>query len=72
VTRNQRIALAEADLLVRDVAILLGYHAGHITNVLSGRYKSPKLREKICKVLNKSEDFLWGDENRKGAQDGER
>lgn len=60
--KNQRIALAEKDLQVKDVGNFLGCHSGHMTNILSGRYKSPKIRKKICEILGKSESYLWPDE----------
>ncbi len=57
--RNQRIALAEKDLMVKDIGNYLNMNSAYITNVLSGRYKPKELRIKIAKILNKPVDFLW-------------
>ncbi len=60
--RNQRIALAEKDLQVKDIGNRLDKHSAYITNVLSGRYRSPGLRKQICEILNKPENYLWPEE----------
>ena len=59
---NQRVALAEKDLQVKDIGNKLDKHSAYITNVLSGRYKSPRLRKKISEILDKPEDYLWPEE----------
>jgi hypothetical protein len=60
--RNQRIALAERDLQVKDIGNMLNKHSGYITNVLSGRYTPTKLRKEICDILKKPESYLWPEE----------
>lgn len=57
--RNQRIALAEKDLQVKDLGHLLDRHSGYISNVLSGHFKPIALRRKICELLEKEESYLW-------------
>lgn len=57
--RNQRIALAEKDLYVKDIGNRLNLHSAYVTNVLSGRYKPVETRKKICQILEKSESYLW-------------
>ena len=59
--RNQRIALAEKDLTVKELGYQLDRHSNHVSAVLSGRYKCPELRKKISEILGKSEDHLWPD-----------
>ena len=61
--RNQRIALAERDLQIKDLGNQLNKHSNYISNVLSGRYKSPELRKKIAEILKKPVTYLWPDEN---------
>jgi len=56
---NQRIALAERDLMVKDLGNRLNKHSAYITNVLSGRFKPKKLRGQICEILGKPEEYLW-------------
>jgi plasmid maintenance system antidote protein VapI len=63
VNKNQKIALAERDLQVKDLARILDKHANYISNVLSGRHKPPALRKKICSILGKSETHLWPTDN---------
>jgi hypothetical protein len=60
--RNQRIALAEKDLQVKDLAQLLDKHANYVSNVLSGRHKPAALRKEICNILAKPETHLWPDD----------
>ncbi len=60
--KNQRVALAENDLQVKDIGNRLNKHSGYITNVLSGRYKSFGLRRQICEILGKEESYLWPDQ----------
>jgi len=62
--RNQRIALAEKDLQVKDIGNKLNKHSAYITNVLSGRFKPKKLREQICEILEKPESYLWPNESK--------
>jgi len=57
--KNQRIALAEKELQIKDIGNRLNKHSNYISSVFSGRYKSPKLREKISKILGKSVSHLW-------------
>lgn len=61
--RNQRIALAEKDIQVKDLGNRLNKHSNYISNVLSGRYKPHKLRKEICNILNKPESYLWPDDH---------
>ena len=70
--KNQRIALAEKDLQVKDLGNRLNKHSGYITNVLAGRCKSPKLRKKISDILGKPEDYLWPNEGEIKAEHGNR
>ncbi len=70
--KNQRIALAEKDLQVKDLGNRLNKHSGYITNVLAGRCKSPRLRKKICVILDKPESYLWPDENKEKSEDANR
>lgn len=60
--KNQRIALAQADLQVKDLGNMLDKNSVSITNCLSGRLKSPGLRKKICEILEKPENYLWPEE----------
>ncbi len=62
--KNQRIALAEKDLKVKDLGFKLNLHSGYLSNVLAGRYKVPKTRERIAKILGKSEVYLWPESQR--------
>jgi hypothetical protein len=57
--KMQKIALAEKDLLVKDLGNILNKHHNYVSNVLSGRYMSPNLRKKIAEILEKSESSLW-------------
>lgn len=57
--KNQKIALAEKDLQVKDVGNILNKHSNYISNIFSGRYQSPALRIEICKILEKPEEYLW-------------
>ena len=61
--RNQRIALAERDLRVKDLGFLLNKHPNYIASVLSGRYRSPELRKKLSNLLGKSEAYLWPEDD---------
>ena len=61
--RNQKIALAEKDLAVKDLGNYLNMHSNYISGVLAGRYKSPELRKKISEILGKPEDYLWPNES---------
>ena len=60
---NQRIALAQKRLSVKVLGHLLDRHPGYISGVLSGQYKSPNIRKKICQILGRSEDYLWPNED---------
>lgn len=60
--KNQRIALAEKELSVKQLGRILDKHPGYIGNVLSGIYPSPQLRKKISKVLEKPKSYLWPEE----------
>lgn len=57
--KNQKIALAENNLLVRDLGSLLRKHPSYLSSVLSGKYKSPKTRKEIAHLLQKDESYLW-------------
>ncbi|BBO75201.1 hypothetical protein DSCW_26180 [Desulfosarcina widdelii] len=57
--KNQRIAMAEKDLTVRKLSKILDRTEPHVSNVLGGRFKSPKLRERISLVLDKDVCHLW-------------
>jgi hypothetical protein len=57
--KNQRIALAEKELQIKDIGNRLNKHSNYISNVFGGRYESPKLREKISKILGKPVSYLW-------------
>ena len=57
--KNQIIAMAEKGLKVKDLGFRLNRHPGYLSNVLSGRYKSPETRKNICKILDKPEHYLW-------------
>lgn len=57
--KNQKIAMAEKNLKVKDIGFLLDLHPVYISNVFAGRYKSPKTREKIAEILCKPEVYLW-------------
>jgi hypothetical protein len=59
--RFQRMALAEKDLAVKDLATLLDKHASYISSVLSGKFPGEMLRGKISKILQKPETYLWPD-----------
>ena len=60
--KNQRIALAEKELNVKQLGQTLNKHPGYVGNVLSEIYPSPQLRKKISKVLGKPESYLWPEE----------
>jgi len=60
--RNQRVALAEMDLQVKDIGNILGKNSVSITNCFSGRLKSPGLRRAISEILQKPENHLWPEE----------
>lgn len=57
--KNQRIALAQADLQIKDIGNMLNKNSVSITNCFSGRLKSPGLRKSICEILQKPESYLW-------------
>jgi len=57
--RNQRVALAEKDLMVKDIGNRLNMNSAYISNVLGGRFKPKELRIKIAEILDKPVDFLW-------------
>jgi lambda repressor-like predicted transcriptional regulator len=59
--KNQRIAMAEKDLKIKDLGFKLNLHPGYLSNVLAGRYKVPKTRSRIAKILGKDETYLWPD-----------
>jgi len=61
---NQRLALAERDLMVKDLGHKLNKHCAYVTGVLSGRFKPPKLRRQIAEILEKPESFLWPEEEK--------
>lgn len=60
--KNQRIALAEKDISVKQLGQTLNKHPGYVGSVLSGTYPSPQLRKEISKVLEKPESNLWPEE----------
>ena len=60
--KNQKIALAEKELQIKDIGNLLNKHSNYISNILAGRYKSPKVRRQICEILGKPEEYIWPDE----------
>jgi len=57
--KNQKIALAEKELQIKDIGNILNKHSNYVGNVLSGRYKSSELRKKISNLLDKPESYLW-------------
>jgi hypothetical protein len=57
--KNQRVALAEKNLKVKDLGVILDLHPGYISSVLAGHYKSQATRQNIAKVLGKPKSFLW-------------
>jgi hypothetical protein len=56
---RQRVVMAQRDLLIKDLAILLDRSSAHISSVMAGRFESPEMRRKISLILGKPEDFLW-------------
>ena len=56
---NQKLALSKQGYKAKDVAALLDIHAAYLSGVFAGRYKSPGLRKRICKLLGKSGSYLW-------------
>jgi hypothetical protein len=62
--QNQRIALAEKNLQVKDLGFKLNLHPNHVSNTLAGRCKCSSTRKKICEILEREENFLWPQENR--------
>lgn len=61
--RNQRIAMAENDLTVKRLGQILDKHPNHLTNVFGDRIKTPHLRKEMAKILGKSEDYLWPEQD---------
>jgi transcriptional regulator with XRE-family HTH domain len=57
--QNQRIAMAEKDLSVRELSEKLNRTPQHISNVLGGRFKSFALRREIANILDRTENYLW-------------
>jgi hypothetical protein len=57
--KNQKIALAENNLLVRDLGSILRKHPSYLSSVLSGKFRSPKARKEIAQVLQRDESYLW-------------
>ena len=57
--KNQKIALIETNLKLKDLAVLLDRHPGHLSAVFSGKYRAPETRKRIAQALGTSEAFLW-------------
>ena len=57
--KAQKIAIIQNGLTVKGLGQILDRHPVYLSNVLSGRVKSPTLRKKICKVLEREEKELW-------------
>lgn len=57
--KNQKVAMAEKNLAVKDVGFLLNLHPAYLSGVFSGRYRSLAARKRICEILNKPESYLW-------------
>ena len=60
--KNQRIALAEKNLKIKDLGFKLNLHPTYVSAVLKGLYMSKKTRKNICNMLEKPESFLWPNE----------
>jgi len=61
--RHQKIALAEKDLQIKDIGNILNKHSNYISNIFSGRYRSPRLRKEISRILDKPESYLWPEDS---------
>ncbi len=57
--KNQRIALAEKNLQVKDLGFLLNLHPTYLSGILAGRHKASMTRKKVADILGKSESYLW-------------
>ena len=57
--KNQRIALAEKDIQVKELGFKLNLHPSYISSILGGHCKAPKTRKRIARILDKSEAYLW-------------
>jgi hypothetical protein len=61
--QRQRVALAQKNLMVKDIGNRLNMNSGYISIVLSGRAKPRKLRQKIAEILGKPVEYLWPEDN---------
>jgi transcriptional regulator with XRE-family HTH domain len=60
--RALRIALAEKDLTVKELAKEIGRHPGYVSSVLCGFTVSAPAREAISRALRLPIDHLWPDD----------
>lgn len=51
-----KILLIENDVVLADVARELGYTRGHVTNVLKGRDRSPRVVEAVARRVGMDAD----------------
>jgi len=54
-----RVALAERDMTISDLARSLGTSKQYISAVVSGRRLSPKTEQRIAEFLDKPADYLF-------------
>jgi len=64
VNKNQRVTLAEQELSVKEIAQKVNRHAGYVSQIFSGHYGAPKLRQEIAEILGKPVDFLWPEDEK--------
>lgn len=67
--KNQRIALAEKELQIKDLSFKLNLHPNYVSNILAGRYRAEAARRKISEILEKPEEYLWPAEEMSSASD---